>query len=126
MRGIRAEHAAGIDPGEREAALAGVRCEGVHVHESDDLAGVSRDVRDHRSAVGVPDEHDRPVDGADEVADGGSVGGQATQRIGRGPRRLPCVDEQVDDRAPARGLRERAVDEDDGRFHEGSFPLRVV
>ena len=45
-----------------KAALAGLGREAGDVDEADDLAGVGGDVGDHRAAVGVPDEHDRPVD----------------------------------------------------------------
>ena len=76
---------------EREAALTGIGREAVDVDESDDLAGVRGDVRDHGAAVGVGDEHDRPVDGADEVADGGGVGGQTSQRVGGGDHRVAGV-----------------------------------
>ena len=62
----------------------GVRREAVDVDEPGDLAGVGVDVGDHGAAVGVGDEHDRPVDRADEVADGCGVGGEAAQRVGGG------------------------------------------
>ena len=71
-----AKHAAGEEPCQREAALSGIRCKAVHVDESGDLAGVCRHVRDDGSAIGVGDEHDGPVNGADDIADTGRVGGQ--------------------------------------------------
>ena len=42
--------------------ITGLRGEAVRVDQPDDLAGVGRDVRDHRAAVGVGSEHDRSVD----------------------------------------------------------------
>jgi hypothetical protein len=39
----------------------------------------------------VGDEHDRPLDGADQVADGRGVGGEAAQRSGRGDDAVPLA-----------------------------------
>jgi len=64
-----------VDPDAGE--ITGLRGESVDVHEPGDLAGVGVDVRDHGAPVGVGDEHDRPLDAADDVADGGGVGGEA-------------------------------------------------
>ena len=118
LQRVLAEHAAGEQPGQREAALTGIGCEAVHVDEPGDLAGVCRHVRDHRSAVGVGDEHDRPFDRADEVADARGVGGQVSQRVGRGDHGVPGARQRVDDAVPARRFGERAVDENDCGFHE--------
>ena len=59
-----------------------LRSEGRDVDEAGDLAGVGVDVRDHHAAVGVADEEHRALDDADDVADGGGVGGDAAQRVG--------------------------------------------
>jgi hypothetical protein len=64
-------------------------------------------------AVGVRDEHDRPVDRADEVADGGGVGGEAPQRVGRGDDAVALRRHRFDHAVATRRLGERAVDEDD-------------
>jgi hypothetical protein len=73
---------------------------------------------DHGSAVGVRDEHDRPVDRADQVADGGGVGGETPQRVGGGDDAVTRAQQRVDDTVPAGRLGERAVDENDGGWHE--------
>ncbi len=49
-----------------------------------------------RAAVGVGDEQDRPLDRADEVADGGGIGGEAAQRIGRGADVMAVGHERID------------------------------
>jgi hypothetical protein len=117
-----AERAAREHARELEAVLAGIRSEAVDVDEPGDLTGVGRDVRDHRPAVRVSDEHDRTVDRADEVADRFCVGGEATQRIGGGDHVLPGAVQRVHHAIPARRLGERAVDENDrGRHEEGPF-----
>jgi len=103
---------------EREGALAGLRRKAGDVDEPGDLAGVGVDVRDHGAAVGVPDEHDRPVHGADQVADRGGVGGEAPQRVGGGDHRVARPQQRVDHAIPARRLGERAMDKNDRGSHE--------
>jgi hypothetical protein len=61
---------------EPEAVLTGLRGESVDVDQPRDLAGVGADVRDHGAPVGVGDEHDRPLDRANQVTDGSGVGGE--------------------------------------------------
>jgi hypothetical protein len=62
----------------------------------------------------VPDQQHRPVDGADEVADGSGVARDAAQRIRGGDHTVAVGHERIDHAIPARGLGERAVDENDG------------
>jgi hypothetical protein len=81
LRRLLAEHAAREHARELEAVLTGLRGESVGVQEPDDLAGVGGDVRDHCAAVGVGDEHDGPIDSADDVGDGRGVRGEAAQRL---------------------------------------------
>ena len=83
------------------------------------------DVRDHHAAVGVADEHDRAVDGANQVADGGGVGGEAAQRVGGRDDAVTGVEQRVDDAVPARRLGERAVDEHDRGAHEEVLRLEI-
>src|SRR5687768_9321493 len=66
----------------------------------------------------MADEYDRPLDGADVVAHAGGVGGDPAQRVRDGDRRMPRVDQAIDDLVPAGGLGEGAVDEDDGGAHD--------
>jgi|SoiMethySBSTD1v2_1073268.scaffolds.fasta_scaffold116452_3 hypothetical protein len=66
-----------------------------------------------RAAVGVGDEHDRPVDGADEVAHGSRAARDAAQRIGGGDHTVAVGHERIDHPLPARRLGECAVDEND-------------
>jgi hypothetical protein len=61
----------------------------------------------------VRDEHDRPLDRADEVADGGGVGGEAPQRVCRGDDAVALRRHRIDHAVPTRRLGEGAVDEDD-------------
>ena len=103
-----------------------LRGEGVGVDEPDDVAGVRRNVGDHRASVGVCGEHDGPVDRADDVADGGGVRGNSAQRVGRGDHRVSGVEQHIDDGVPARGLGEGAVDENDGGGHGRSFRVGSV
>jgi hypothetical protein len=101
--------------------LAGLRGEAVGVDEPDDLAGVRIDVRDHHAAVRMSGEDDGALDAADQVADGGGVGGDAAQRVGGGDHGVARVQERVDDAVPARRLGEGAVDENDRGLHGLSF-----
>ena len=116
-RRLLAEHAAREHARELEAVLTGLWGESIGVDEPDDLAGVGGDVGDHHAAVGVGGEHDGPVDRADDVRDGGGVRGEAAQRVGGGDHRMSGVEQRIDDGVPARGLGERAVDENDGGLH---------
>jgi hypothetical protein len=112
-----AQRAAGEHPDQRDAALAGLRRETGDVHKPDDVAGVGVDVRDHGRPVGVRDEHHRPLDRADQVADGLSVRGEATQRVGGGDHAMTRGLHGGDDAIPARRLGEGAVDEHDRGWH---------
>jgi hypothetical protein len=114
-----AECAAREHARQREGALAGFGREAAGVDEPDDFAGVGRDARDHRAAVGVGGENDGPVDRTDDVGDGGGVRGEAAQRVGGGDHRVSGVEQRVDDAIPARGLGEGAVDENDRGWHGG-------
>jgi hypothetical protein len=79
---------------------------------------------DHGAAVGVPDEHDGPVDLPDDRGDVGGVAGERQVRdSGCDDRDL--VGEQLGDHpGEAGGIGERAVDENDGgsRIGHGQVP----
>ena len=63
-------------------ALTRLEGEAGDVDERRQVAGVGIDVGHDRSAVGVPGEQDRSVDGADEVAQCGGIRRDAAQRVG--------------------------------------------
>jgi hypothetical protein len=114
----RAERAAREHPGQGDAALAGRGREPGDVDEADDVAGIGVDVRDHRAPVRVPDEHDRPVDRSDQVADGGGVRREPAQGVGGGDHGVTRAVQGLDDAVPARRLGEGAVDENDRGGHD--------
>jgi hypothetical protein len=61
----------------------------------------------------VRDEHHRPIDRADQVADGGGVRGEPSQRVGGGDHTVTRVLQALDHVIPARRLGEGTVDEND-------------
>ena len=61
----------------------------------------------------MPDEHHRPFDRADQVADGGGVRDEPTQRVGGGDHTVARVVQALDDAIPTRRLGEGTVDEND-------------
>ncbi len=74
----------------------------------------------------MADEDDGAVELVDDRFEIGDVGGDPAQgKRGREQRVLAAV-EEVEDAAPARGVSERAVDENDGWLgHENSFRVRT-
>ena len=121
------EGAAGEHGPQLERRLPVLGREPVHVHESDHGVVVCRGLGDHHAAVGVGDEHDGLADAADDVAHVGGVAGEAAQRVGRGDDLVAAGPEQFDDRAPAVGLGEGAVDEHErGVCSDMDLPLVVT
>ena len=118
------EGAAGEHRRELERRFPVVGREPGDVHETDHGVVAGRGLGDHDATVGVADEHDRRAEPADHVAHVGGVTRDAAQGVGRRHDREAAGLQLFDDRAPAGGLRERAVDEDDGRglFGHGGFP----
>src|SRR4051812_36986677 len=86
------------------------------VDEGSDVGHGGRGVGDDGAAVRMADEHLGTVDGGQVAPDVGGVTGQTLQRIGDGPDGVAVVSQPLDDRGPARGVRPRSVDEDDGRL----------
>jgi hypothetical protein len=64
---------------------------------------------DHGAAVGVPDEHDRPVNALQEAAHVCRVARQPAQGVGRGHDRIAVVLQVLDHAVPAGGVHEGTV-----------------
>ena len=70
-------------------------------------------VGDHRTAVGVTDQHDRPRDAPEDACDVVGVNLHAPQRVRGRDDRVALSEQPGDDAVPAGGLRKGAVDEYD-------------
>src|SRR2546430_1687138 len=115
----------------REAALqvgdglAHVGHESSDVHERGDLVRGARD-RDHGAGIRVADEDDGSVELVDDSFEIGDVGGDPAQGKRSSKQRVIAAVEEVEHCAPARGVSERAVDENDGWLgHANSFRVRM-
>jgi hypothetical protein len=76
----------------------------------------------------VGDEHDRPVDGADDLADRLGVGGEAAWRIGGRDDAVAFRHQRIDDAVSTRRLGEGAVDDNDhagGRTDQLAEPREI-
>ena len=93
--------------------LALVERERRDVDQSDRVRGAGPGDGDHRTAVGVADQQDRPVDLVDVAGDVLRVVGQAAQRIRRRENRHIVGLQLLDDRRPERGVGKAAVNEND-------------
>ena len=87
------------------------------VDEPQDIAGVSIDIGDDRTTVGVPGEHHGPVDAADQVGERGGIGSDAAQRIRPGDDAVSFGYQRRGDAVPARRAGVGAMDEDDCGLH---------
>ena len=99
-------------------ALPGSEGEPGDVDERDDVAGVRGDPRHDGPAVGVADQHDRPVEGPDQVGQQGGVGRQAPQRV-RERDHAALGGQPVEQAVPARRLGIGSVHEHDRGRHLG-------
>ena len=91
-----------------------VRGEAGDVDEADDVLGDAGG-GDYRSAVGVPDEQNGPVDLADDALEVPAVAaGQSSQRVRRSDDRQVLADKLVVQCTKAGYIGERAVHENDG------------
>src|SRR6266851_4969593 len=115
----------------REAALqvgdrlADVGHESGDIHERGDLVRGARD-RDHAAGIRVAYEDDGAVELGDDSFEIGDVGGDAAQGKRSSEQRVLAAVEEVVDAAPARGVSERAMDENDGWLgHANSFRVRM-
>jgi len=80
------------------------------------LGSSSTRERRRASAVGVSDEHDRTRDCAEIAGQVSGVARQAAQRVRRHADGVSAVLEALRDARPARAIRPRSVDEDDGEL----------
>ena len=113
-------HDVGDDPRRGELGLevgqvlALVRSEPGDADEADDVVGRAGR-RDDRTAVGVTDEQDRPVDLIDDALELlGVAAAQTAQRVRRSDDRHVFAEELVIQAAKAGCVSKRAVDEDNG------------
>src|SRR5262249_8574025 len=101
--------------------LALVGSEARDVHEPDHLLRGAGD-RDHRAAVGMADEHHRPVELVDQSLEIGGVVREPAKRICRRDHGVLVTVEEVVHRAPTRSVSEGAVNENNRWLgHETSF-----
>ena len=112
----RERREAGLQVGDR---LARVGHECVDVHERGDLVRDARD-RDHAAGVRVADEDDGAVELVDDGFEIGHVAGEPAQGKRRREQRVLAAVEEVEHAAPARGVSERAMDENDGWLGHGN------
>ena len=82
----------------------------IDVDESYHLVVASCGIRDDRSAVGVTDEHDRPLDRLHQVGEVLGVALQPAQRVGKTDCAVAPVMQAADDAIEARGISPGAVD----------------
>src|SRR5712691_9471471 len=118
----RSEHAARELRQDPAGGFAGIGGEGGDVNQGFDVGVAGGSVGDDLSAVGVPDQDDGSGDGGQDAGDVGGVGGDAAQRVRRGQHGVAALFQPCDDPAPAGGVGEGAVDQDDG----GLGPVAVV
>jgi len=71
------------------AALAHLQPERREEHQAGHVLQAGRRLADHGASIGMPDKHDRAVDGLDHVADDAGVVGDPSQRVRRGEHRVP-------------------------------------
>ena len=101
---------------ELQDALARLRRERGDEDERADLRIAERGVGDHRAAVGVPDEDDRPGDLVEDVADRGGIAREAAQRVVGHDDGIAVGAQAPGHITPARGAVPRPVHDDDRRL----------
>ncbi|MNT25178.1 hypothetical protein D3C72_1606850 [compost metagenome] len=100
--------------GDAAGAFAGIRREGGDEDQGRDIGQIAR-LRQHRPAIGVPDQDDRSLLLSHHLAHPLGVVGQRGQRHVDGVQRAVASPRQFgDDLAPVGGAAPEAVDEDDG------------
>ena len=96
-------------------ALADVAHPAVEVDQRADLVVADGGGRDHVAAVGVADEHDRTVEGPQELGQVCGVAGEVAKRVAEPDRGVAAVVQGADLGVEARRVGPSAVDQDDRR-----------
>ena len=115
------DDAAEVVGAELQDALARLRRERGDEDERADLRIAQRGVGDHRAAVGVSDEDDRPGDLVDDVADRGGIAREAAQRVVGHDDGIAAGAQAPGHITPARGAVPRPVHDDDRRLRPRTF-----